>query len=132
MGQAVRHSPKERHLEKLLTPRSVSAGWHREVDPGREACLFPETVPYLLVRYAQARRGPYSRLVIAGILTVVLHLRLGQAAAQGTHPISPAEVGETELGLNTLPRAPSPVSVPQNRCWGWGSVMGNQVPSPVL
>lgn len=74
----------------------------------RQGTWFPETTPYLLIRYAQARRGPHSRLVIAGILAVVFHLGLGQAAAQGTHPISPAEVGEAELGLsayaqNSLP-----------------------------
>lgn len=56
--------------------------------------MFPETPAYLLVIYAQARRSPHSRLAKAGILTVILHLRLGQAAAQSTHPVSPAEASE--------------------------------------
>lgn len=115
MGQTARHRPKERSQEKPLIPseKPQPAGTGRLLQAWN---LFLETTPYLLVKYAQARRGPDSRLAIAGILTVVLHLGLGQAAAQGTHPISPAETREATLDCSTLPRAPSPVPVPQDRC----------------
>lgn len=115
MGQTVRHSPKDRRPEKPLIPTERPQPQLTQGGCHGHGTLFPETTPYLLVRYAQARRGPCSRLVIAGILAIVLHLRLGQAAAQGTHPISPAKVGEDKLDLSTLPRAPSPVPVPQDR-----------------
>lgn len=51
----------------------------------------PQTLPYLLVIGAQAGRCPHSGLTVAGILTIVLHLRLHQAAAQSAHPLSPAQ-----------------------------------------
>lgn len=51
----------------------------------------PRTLPYLLVIHAQAGRWPHSRLTIAGVLTIVFHLRLHQAAAQGAHPLSPVQ-----------------------------------------
>ena len=107
-----RHSPKERDPERPLTPSE-------KTHPHGHRQAAPETPPYLLVTRAQARRGPHSRLVIAGILAVVLHLRLGQAAAQGTHPISPAEASEAKLALSTLPRAPSLVPLPQDKLGGW-------------
>lgn len=81
--------------------------------------LVPRDPPYLLVMYTQAWRGPHSRLVIACIFTVVLYLGLGQAAAQGARPISPAEADRAKLGLSTLPRAPSPVPLPQYKRRGW-------------
>lgn len=92
--------------------------------------MLPKTPPYLLVRYAQSRRGPHGRLGVAGVLAVVLHLGLGQAAAQGTHPVSPAEGGEAKLG--TLPRAPSLVPMPQDRCGSRESDVRNSVPYPAL
>lgn len=95
--------------------------------------MFPETLPYLLVIDAQARGVPHPGLVIAGILTVILHLGLGQAAAQGTHPISPVEAGEAQLGCSTWPRVTSSVPLLQDTR-GRGEVssgLGDSVCSPV-
>lgn len=111
MGQAVRHiGPERGYWRSLSFPRKCLNPLAQGGCP-RQGTWFPETAPYLLIRYAQARGGPHSRLVIAGILTVVFHLGLGQAAAQGTHPISPAEMGEAELGLIAYARELPPLSL---------------------
>lgn len=93
---------------------------------GRELCS-PHTPPYLLVIYAQARRCPHSRLAVAGILTVILHLWLAQAAAQGTNPLSPVRAGEAVLGLNTVPK--STLTCPSALRQRHGDSTGNRVPS---
>lgn len=72
-----------------LGKASALSGWPRQ------RTSFPES-PYLLVMHAEAWQGPHIWLPVAGILTVVLHLRLSQAAAQGAHPVSPAEVGKAQ------------------------------------
>ena len=90
--------------------------------------MFPETPPYLLVIYGQARRGPHSRLAEAGVLTIVLHLGLGQAAAQRAYPVSPAEARRPREAPRTRPQ-PLPAPLPPDRP-GVGAPRETKSPAP--
>jgi hypothetical protein len=82
------NNPTPKRLVIPLGKTSVSVG--TRALPHIENTI-PPSPPYLLVIHAQAGKYPHSRVTVARVLTVVLHLRLRQAAAQGAHPFSPAQ-----------------------------------------
>lgn len=86
------NNPTTKRLVIPLGKTSVSVG--TRALPHIENTI-PQNPPYLLVIHAQAGKCPHSRVTVACILTVVLHLRLCQAAAQGAHPFSPAQQAES-------------------------------------